>query len=128
FALELARQWIEDEREMVAVSGWSTYANYLSITADEQLDLEEIRSLLAIVKANIHGERNRVRYVMNSYVIAVGSYVPALTNEAKAVAEFIGKVDVNVGNTACKVPLATDYIEKVEQKGKLGVKRKTCIC
>jgi len=128
YALELARQWIEDEREMVAVCGWSTYANYLSITANELLDLDEIRKLLAIVKASVHGERNRVRYVMNSFVIAVGSYVPELTEEAKSVAAHIGKVEVNVGNTACKVPLATEYIEKVEQKSRIGVKRKTCIC
>jgi len=127
-ALELARQWIEDEREMVAVCGWSTYANYLSITANELLDPDEIRKLLAIVKASVHGERNRVRYVMNSFVIAVGSYVPELTEEAKSVAAHIGKVEVNVGNTACKVPLATEYIDKVEQKGRIGVKRKTCIC
>jgi len=128
YALELARQWIEDEREMVAVCGWSTYSNYLSITANELLDLDEIRKLLAIVKASVHGERNRVRYVMNSFVIAVGSYVPELTEEAKSVAAHIGKVEVNVGNTACKVPLATEYIEKVEQKSRIGVKRKTCIC
>ncbi len=46
YALELAREWMESEEEMTAVAGWSTYANYLSITPDEKLDLEEIRALL----------------------------------------------------------------------------------
>jgi 3-methyladenine DNA glycosylase AlkD len=128
YAMELAREWIKSEEEMIAVCGWSTYSNYLSITPDEKLDLSEIRELLNQVKNNIHGERNRVRYVMNGFVISVGAYVTELSEEAKQVAEYIGKVEVNVGNTACKVPLATDYIKKIEVKNRVGLKRKTCIC
>jgi 3-methyladenine DNA glycosylase AlkD len=128
FALELAREWIQAEEEMVAVTGWSTYSNYLSITPDEKLDLAEIRGLLNKVRNTIHEERNRVRYVMNGFVISVGTYIPELLEEAKGVAEHIGKVHVDVGNTACKVPLATDYIKKVQGMDRVGLKRKTCIC
>jgi 3-methyladenine DNA glycosylase AlkD len=128
YALELAREWIHSEEEMVAVCGWSTYANYLSITPDENLDIAEIKELLLQVKTMIHSEKNRVRYVMNGFVISVGTYVPELTEEAKIVAEYIGKVHVDVGNTACKVPVALDYIKKVESKNRVGMKRKTCIC
>ncbi|GGA71236.1 hypothetical protein GCM10008025_13890 [Ornithinibacillus halotolerans] len=124
----MAKEWIDSDEEMIAVTGWSAYANYLSITPNEELDIDEIRSLLNRVKDHVHEERNRVRYVMNSFVISVGSYVPELTEEAKLVAESIGKVHVDVGNTACKVPLATTYIKKVEDKDRVGVKRKTCIC
>ncbi|SOC39781.1 DNA alkylation repair protein [Ureibacillus acetophenoni] len=128
YALELAREWMKSEEEMIAVCGWSAYSNYLSITPDDELDINEIKELLDQVKNTVHQERNRVRYVMNGFVISVGAYVPELTEEAKQVAESIGKVHVDVGNTACKVPLAVDYIQKVEAKDKLGVKRKTCIC
>jgi 3-methyladenine DNA glycosylase AlkD len=128
YALELARKWMKSEEEMIAVSGWSTYANYVSITSDEELDITEIRTLLKDVKNTIHDERNRVRYVMNGFVIAVGSYVSELKDEAKDVAAHVGKVHVDVGNTACKVPLATTYIKKVEDKDRVGLKRKTCIC
>ncbi|WP_066048804.1 DNA alkylation repair protein [Robertmurraya korlensis] len=128
FALELAREWMHSEDEMVAVCGWSTYSNYLSITPDDILDITEIKELLLQVKMTIHSEKNRVRYVMNGFVISVGTYVPELTEEAKNVARYIGKVHVNVGNTACKVPVALDYIEKVESKNRVGMKRKTCIC
>jgi hypothetical protein len=34
---------------------------------------------------------------------------------------------VNMGKTACKVPLATSYIAKIASMGRLGLKRKTCI-
>ncbi|MBW5446049.1 hypothetical protein GE107_08240 [Cohnella sp. CFH 77786] len=76
----------------------------------------------------IHHERNRVRYNMNAFVIAVGCYVPALFEEAMRAAEAIGKVDVNAGQTACKVPLASEYIRKVYEMGRTGKKKKTCIC
>ena len=128
YALELAREWMKSEEEMIAVCGWSTYSNYLSITPDDGLDLTEIRGLLEQINNTIHEEKNRVRYVMNSFVISVGAYVKDLTEEAKNIADSIGKVHVDVGNTACKVPLATEYIKKVEAKDKVGLKRKTCIC
>lgn len=128
YALELAREWMKSDAEMTAVAGWSTYSNYLSITPDEELDLEEIRSLLKQVETTIHSEKNRVRYVMNNFVICVGAYVVDLYEEAIRVADIIGKVHVDIGNTACKVPMASDYIKKIEQRDKIGVKRKTCIC
>lgn len=128
FALELAREWIEAGQETIAVCGWSAYANYISIINDDDLDLDEIRGLLKRVEKTIHSERNRVRYVMNLFVICAGSFIQPLHEEAMRVAGTIGKVQVNVGNTACKVPVATDYIKKVEQRGKIGVKKKTCIC
>ncbi|MBY0123231.1 DNA alkylation repair protein [Bacillus sp. S/N-304-OC-R1] len=128
YALELAKDWMQSEEEMIAVCGWSTYSNYLSITPDEQLDLDEIRGMLKQIEKTIHSERNRVRYVMNGFVISTGAYVQALSEEAKRVAKHIGKVHVDVGNTACKVPLATEYIQKIEDKERIGLKRKTCIC
>ncbi|MFS0722409.1 DNA alkylation repair protein [Paenibacillus sp. 1P07SE] len=128
YARELAVEWIGSPEELVAVSGWSTYANYVSVAPDEALDLEEIRRYLTRVRDTIHGERNWVRYVMNTFVISVGAYVEPLTEDAMAVAEAIGKVQVDVGNTACKVPLAAEYISKLEAKGRIGSKKKTCIC
>lgn len=128
FALELARQWIESGQELIAACGWSTYANYISITPDDRLDIDEIRGLLQRVETTIHEERNRVRYVMNSFVIVAGSSVESLHEQAMNVAAAIGKVHVHVGQTACKVPLAADYIRKVAAAAKLGVKKKTCIC
>ncbi|UKK96986.1 DNA alkylation repair protein [Brevibacillus brevis] len=128
FAMELAREWIESKEEMVATCGWNTYSNYLSITPDEQLDKEEIKRLLMRVKETIHQEQNRVRYTMNQFVISVGAYVRELHQEALEVAAAIGKVHVDVGQTACKVPLATEYIKKIEERGSVGKKKKTCIC
>ncbi|RJG26560.1 DNA alkylation repair protein [Paenibacillus thiaminolyticus] len=127
-ALALAREWMKSDDEMIATCGWSTYANYISMTQDEDLDLEEIRRLLQQIAATIHSEKNRVRYTMNMFVIVVGSYVRPLHEEAVQVAGAIGKVQVHMGQTACKVPDAVSYIEKTVAASKLGTRKKTCIC
>ena len=59
---------------------------------------------------------------------AVGSYVRPLTDLALQTALKIGEVSVDVGDTACKVPYAPAYIEKVQKKGAVGKKRKTAKC
>jgi 3-methyladenine DNA glycosylase AlkD len=128
FALECAREWMQSNNEMIAVAGWSTYSNYLSITPDDGIEKEEVRKLLNRVEKNIHTEQNRVRYVMNNFVICVGAYYKPLSERAKEVAACIGRVNVDVGDTACKVPIATAYIQKIEERNAVGKKRKTCIC
>ena len=40
----------------------------------------------------------------------------------------IGPITVDVGDTACQVPFAPDYIRKVEARGAIGKKRKTAKC
>ncbi len=65
---------------------------------------------------------------MNGFVIAVGTYIASLTNKATAIAEKIGKVEVDMGGTACKVPDAPDYIQKVKDKDRIGKKRKMARC
>jgi hypothetical protein len=39
--------------------------------------------------------------------------------------EAIGPVTANLGNNACQIPFAPDYIRKVEKRGTIGRKRKT---
>jgi hypothetical protein len=80
------------------------------------------------VERTIHQQPNLVRYTMNGFVISVGSYVAELTERAMQAAEKIGPVSVDMGNTACKVPSAAEYIRKVQDRGAIGKKRKTLRC
>lgn len=125
---ELAMKWIDNKQESVASSGWSTLASIVSIKPDDELDVTALKNLLKRVEKDIHQSANRVRYTMNGFVIAVGSYVAGLTKEAKATANRIGKVEVDMGGTACKVPPADMYIDKVAAKGYIGKKRKRAVC
>ncbi|MCA0933405.1 DNA alkylation repair protein [Lutimonas saemankumensis] len=123
---DLGLEWIRSDKESVASAGWSTLSNFASINTE--LDLDTYSSLLDEVNKTIHKAKNRVKYTMNGFVIAVGSYVPELSEKAKRVAQNIGKVDVYMGETSCKVPLATEYIAKVENRGTVGKKRKQARC
>jgi hypothetical protein len=40
----------------------------------------------------------------------------------------LGGSKVDMGNNACEVPFAPDYIRKVEKRGTIGKKRKTVKC
>jgi hypothetical protein len=51
-----------------------------------------------------------------------------MTDKANEVAATIGKVSMDAGGTACKVPLATAYIKKTQDKGYIGRKRKSARC
>ncbi|MEQ8518431.1 MAG: DNA alkylation repair protein [Cytophagales bacterium] len=128
FGFELGLDWINSPKENIAAAGWSTLAYYSAVNEDENLDIETYIKLLKRVEKEIHDAQNRVRYAMNGFVISVGTYVTALTQKSKEVAAAIGKVEVELGGTACKVPLASEYIEKVIEKGRIGKKRKTARC
>ncbi|MGA8089567.1 MAG: DNA alkylation repair protein [Terracidiphilus sp.] len=127
-AHELALGWMKAKDDAVAACGWCTYAGLLSMKADEDLDLKEIEALLGRVPKEIGSVPNRVKYTMNYFVIAVGSYVKPLLSQAKAIAKQLGTVKVDMGETECKVPVATAYIEKIEKMGRVGKKRKTLRC
>lgn len=128
YGRELALKWIDAKQESVAAAGWATLSSLVSIKSDTELDLDELRRLLARVAKSIHQQPNRVRGAMNCFVIAVGVYVCELTNDAIATGEKVGKVAVDMGETACKVPFAPDYIRMVQARGTIGKKRKTAKC
>lgn len=65
---------------------------------------------------------------MNSFVIAVGTYVGELMAAALRAAEKIGRVSVDMGDTACEVPNASQHIQKAHSRGVIGKKRKTAKC
>jgi 3-methyladenine DNA glycosylase AlkD len=124
---EMALKWIESKDEAIAAAGWQTYSSMVAIQEDADLNLAEIKSLLKRVAKAIHQQPNRVKYVMNSFVIAVGCYVEPLHKLAVDTANGIGKVAVDLVG-ACKIPFAPDYIKKFEARSAIGRKRKSPKC
>ena len=124
----IALEWIDSEQETVAVAGWASLRAWVSITPDAKLDLRLLEKLLADVGRSIHRSANKVRYQMNGFVISVGTYVAPLTASALRVAESIGAVSVDMGETACQVPSAPEYLRKVIARGAVGKKRRTARC
>jgi hypothetical protein len=126
--MEVALKWIDDPREHVQSAGWATLGNIVALTPDDKLDINVFKGLINRVVDTIHQAENRVRYRMNSFVISVGGYVPELTLTAEAAGAKIGKVQVEMFGTACKVPDIVEYIDKMRARGNLGKKKKTVKC
>ncbi len=124
---EIALKWIESKDETIASAGWGTYRSLVAIKEDAELDLAEIKSLLGRVAKSIHQQPDRLKYMMNSFVIAVGCHVKPLHKLAVETANGIGKVAVDlVGD--CKIPFAPDHIKKFQARSPIGKKRKSPKC
>lgn len=128
YGFELSLEWIKSPEENIATAGWATLASIIAIKEDNEIDTEKFKQLLQTATVEIHQAQNRVRYAMNNFIIAAGGYSPLLNPLAISAASKIGVVTVDMGGTACKVPLATEYIEKMKARGTLGKRRKSPRC
>ena len=128
YGWELGMKWIDSPKETIASSGWNTLSGVIAMKPDNELDIALIKKLLQKIVKEIHSAPNYVRYTMNGFVIGVGGYIKELTKDAIEAAKKIGDVYVDMGNTACKVPSAPDYIKKMEVRGSIGKKKKTVKC
>ena len=125
---DIALKWIESKKPVEASAGWATLSCLVALKEDEDFDLSVLKQLLTRVGKTIHEAPDAVRYAMNNYIISVGGYVTSLTAQAKKTGEKVGKVVADLGNNACKIPYAPDYIEKMEARGNIGKKRRTVKC
>jgi hypothetical protein len=121
---EILSKWLHHEEPRFRQSAYNLYANILGIYPDDEFSMDDIKNTLLHIEAHLQEEENRVRYTMNNFVIAVGTYIEELSIFAQEVAQKIGKVQVHMGQTACKVPDAYLYIDKVKQMNRIGQKRK----
>lgn len=125
---EIALKWIDSPEEHIAVAGWSTLAAIVTTTPDDELPVKQVSSLLDRVTKTIKSAANRVRYVMNGFIISCGTYVAPLADKALEAARKIGRVEVDMGDTACEVPDAGSYILKSRRGAPVAPKRKTVRC
>ncbi|MCB1095057.1 MAG: DNA alkylation repair protein [Verrucomicrobiae bacterium] len=127
-AVGIATKWIDSKMELVATAGWTTLAAVASTVPDEHLPLAQLASLLNRCSETIASADNRVRYAMNGYVIACGTYVRELGNAAVETARKVSPVHVDMGPTACKVPDAESYIIKSRRGKTVAPKKKSTRC
>lgn len=128
FGFELGLKWIKSDKENIASAGWAALAYYASVNKDEVLDINAYSQLLDKVANEIHNSKNRVCYAMNSFVISVSTFIQSLNEKSQKIAAKIGQVSVDMNGTSCKVPLATEYINKIIEKRQVGKKRKSARC
>lgn len=128
YGFEMARLWVDSDVDTTAIAGWATWSSLIAMKDDSELDMQELKGLLERVRTQIHTSANRVRSTMNNFVITVGTYVGELNALALKVAEEIGEVTVDMGDTSCKVPFAPERIRKYAPGGVVAKKKKTVKC
>jgi len=124
----LATTWIDSKQEALAVAGWKTLAALATTVPDETLQMRKFSELLDRVAKTISAAPDEVRLAMNSLLIAVGTYVAPLCERAIATARQIGRVEADMGDTACKIPEAELCILKSRRGMAIAPKRKTVRC
>lgn len=128
YGFRLGLKWITSDDENIASAGWATLASFAAISEDSKLDIFKYKSLLKQVENEIDNAPNKVKQSMNKFVIAIGTYIKELYDDAEIVAKNIGVIDVVLSGTSCKLPLATLYLKKMKDQNKIGKKRKSARC
>jgi hypothetical protein len=115
-ARPVAEVWRRDPGEWTSAAGWNVVAR---LAAGDLVTDEWLADRLVEIERDLRAAPNMTRYCMNSALIAIGGYRPALTARAQAAAKRIGKVEVDHGDSSCKTPEAASYIRKmVERRAK----------
>jgi len=110
-AKQIINAWTAADKEFIKHAGYCALGALLKNDSDALADAETRRFLDAI-EAEIHTSPNWARYGMNWALIAIGTYKATLTDYAVKLAERIGAVQVDHGQTNCKTPAAAPYIQK----------------
>jgi 3-methyladenine DNA glycosylase AlkD len=117
FAEELMVSWLDSDMEYVGRAGW----NILALMAmDMNIDYTNsyFKNYVKRIKKDIHSSKNRTKQSMNSSLISIGIRNSQLRDFSIKIADNIGKVNVDVGETYCKIPNARQYIERTWKRRK----------
>ena len=115
-AYPLMLEWISSDKEFISAAGWNMVALYAMEMNDE--DDRFFLDFLEKIEKTIHSSPNRTRYNMNNALIAIGARNAILYDVAIKVAEVVGKVEVDHGQTSCKTPDARSYIIRTFERKK----------
>ena len=124
----VAMKWIDSPKESLAIAGWHSLGALVTVRPDAELPIKELGALLDRIAKMLPQAPNRVRQAMNSFVISCGTYVAPLGANAIATARKLGQVEVDVGDTDCRIPDAESYIMKSRRGAPIAPKRKTVRC
>lgn len=123
-----ALKWIDAKNEQVARAGWATLSALAATRPDAELPIRDYGALLDRVAKTIHSAPGGVSYMMNNFIIAVGTYLAPLGAKAIATARKVSPLEIDMGDTSCKVPDAESYILKARRGAPVAPKRKTVRC
>ncbi len=117
YAVEFMRKWTASDNEFVVRAGYMLLGKLASKA--KSISDDEFKVYLEIIRKNIHNTPNRAREAMNAAVIAIGKRNRMLNRFALIIANNIGVVDVDHGETNCKTPFAPEILSDKKITSKL---------
>ena len=111
------QRWQKAKSEKLLVCGYTMLASWL-VTSPESVPEAFIEQALKNIANTLHDAPNMARHAMNQTLIAIGIYLPPFRDRALRIADQLGSVVVDHGDTACKTPDARTYIEKAVRRQK----------
>jgi 3-methyladenine DNA glycosylase AlkD len=127
-AQEVADKWIASGEELRMSAGWSCYCWLLGNRKDEEFSAEKLEGMLETVKETIHYAPERAKSAMNNFVYTVAVSYVSLHEKAVAIAEKIGPVEMKRDGKKPSILKASEEIQKMVDRGKVGFKRKYVRC
>ena len=109
-ALDAIATWTASGEDLVSATGWSTLGQLA--LGEEEVHDDLFLAYLTAIEIELGSSPNRTRHAMNGALIAIGCRNERLRAAARPVAERIGRVEVDHGQTDCRTPEAVPYIEK----------------
>ncbi len=116
-----AEAWRGSAAELEGRAGWMLSAQ---LAREPALPDPWFAACLREIAEGIHAAPNRKREAMNSALIAIGGYREALREQALAVADAVGEVEIDYGETYCTTPAARAYIEAMAAQAKRAKNKK----
>lgn len=115
----LIEKWrVKPNEEWLGTAAWNAVCELAKAHAN--LPDEVFLLLLAEIRDHVHDRPNRVRYSMLGALIGIGLRNERLREKALAVADHIGEVQVDHGDTNCETPQPRAYIERALARKKKG--------
>ncbi|MEM9588762.1 MAG: DNA alkylation repair protein [Planctomycetota bacterium] len=105
------KKWSKSKSEQPLVAAYALLADWVTNEPKEVPD-ELLEEALDRIGHQIHQSPNLARHSMNNALIAIGVARDDYRDAMMSVAESIGKVTVDHGETSCKTPDAAGYVTK----------------
>jgi len=128
YGWQWAMEWIKSNNPRYRQVGWSTASGYLMLKDKELPSINILNDLINQIEKNLQDEENRVKYVMNGFLLAAGGYIPELKDRAVEASKNIGRFEVDMNGTSCKVPEVPTYLDKMYARNQWQKRKKTVRC
>ncbi|MCB1123432.1 MAG: DNA alkylation repair protein [Verrucomicrobiae bacterium] len=124
----LGIEFIESLKENVACCGWATLGSWLSFRPDKEIEVDQVKALLAKLESTIESKPNRLRFTMCNFVVAAGAFVPEMTKVCLAICKRLRNLEIEPVKKGCSVPEIVEDLSKIQTMGRIGKKRKRGRC